>query len=59
MRARGWRYSHTVRERATREHMFPIPTIPDWSARILSSAASPVRAVRIFEAGRRGGEHNA
>jgi hypothetical protein len=28
MRARGWRYSHTVRERATREHMYPDPDNP-------------------------------
>jgi hypothetical protein len=26
--ARGWRYSHTVRERATREHMYPDPDNP-------------------------------
>jgi hypothetical protein len=29
MLARGWRYSHTVRERASRDHMYPIPIIPD------------------------------
>ena len=28
MLARGWRYSHTVRERATREHMYPDPDNP-------------------------------
>ena len=28
MRARGWRHSHTVRERATREHMYPDPDNP-------------------------------
>jgi hypothetical protein len=28
MRARGWRYSHTVRDRATREHMYPDPDNP-------------------------------
>jgi hypothetical protein len=28
MLARGWRYSHTVRERATREQMYPDPDNP-------------------------------
>jgi hypothetical protein len=28
MRARGWRYSHTVRERSTRDHMYPDPDNP-------------------------------
>ena len=28
MLARGWRYSHTVRERASRDHMYPDPDNP-------------------------------
>ena len=28
MLGRGWRYNHTVRERATREHMYPDPDNP-------------------------------
>jgi hypothetical protein len=28
MLARGWRYSHTVRDPATREHMYPDPDNP-------------------------------
>ena len=28
MLGRGWRYSHTVRERAAREHMYPDPDNP-------------------------------
>jgi hypothetical protein len=28
MRGRGWRYSHTVRERATRDHMYRDPDKP-------------------------------
>ena len=28
MLSRGWRYSHTVRERPTREHMYPDPDNP-------------------------------
>jgi hypothetical protein len=28
MLARGWRYSHTVRDRATREQMYPDPDNP-------------------------------
>jgi hypothetical protein len=28
MRGRGWRYSHTVRERATRDRMYPDPDNP-------------------------------
>jgi hypothetical protein len=28
MLARGWRYSHTVRERPSREHMYPDPDNP-------------------------------
>jgi hypothetical protein len=28
MLAHGWRYSHTVRERPTREHMYPDPDNP-------------------------------
>jgi hypothetical protein len=28
MLARGWRFGHTVRERATRDHMYPDPDNP-------------------------------
>ena len=28
MLARGWRFSHTVRERSTRAHMYPDPDNP-------------------------------
>ena len=28
MLSRGWRYSHTVRERASRDHMYPDPDNP-------------------------------
>src|SRR6266852_6450366 len=54
MRGRGWRYSHTVRERATRDRMNPIRIIPGRCARILRSAVSPDRTARIFEVRGRG-----
>jgi len=28
MLSRGWRYNHTVRDRAAREHMYPDPDNP-------------------------------
>jgi hypothetical protein len=46
MRGRGWRYSHTVRERAT--ICIAIRISPGRCARILRSAASPDWTPRIF-----------